>query len=158
VRLRLTIPDKPSWGATTWIWTAEVFSMNVRAQATGMASQTQNIGNSVVQQFFPALLNSAGFYCFYMFMGVNMLLAVFVWYCIPETKGVPLEEMDELFGGVNHVYGGAELMEMGKYRGARRTADREADRESDPVMPLDAIPAALEALRAEERGGAPPGR
>jgi Sugar (and other) transporter len=160
--------------------------MNVRAQATGMASQTQNIGNSVVQQFFPALLNSAGFYCFYMFMGVNMLLAVFVWYCIPETKGVPLEEMDELFGGVNHVYGGAELMEMGKYRGARRAADRESyreshrqshresyrephresrreshreshresDRESDPVMPLDAIPAALEALRAEERSGA----
>jgi len=28
---------KPSWGATTWIWTAEVFSMNVRAQAVGMS-------------------------------------------------------------------------------------------------------------------------
>ena len=32
---------KPSWGATTWIWTSEIFSMNVRAQAVGMASQTQ---------------------------------------------------------------------------------------------------------------------
>jgi Sugar (and other) transporter len=26
---------KPSWGATTWVWTSEVFSMNVRAQAVG---------------------------------------------------------------------------------------------------------------------------
>jgi hypothetical protein len=26
---------KPSWGATTWIWTAEIFSMNVRSQAVG---------------------------------------------------------------------------------------------------------------------------
>ena len=32
---------KPSWGATVWIWTSEIFSMNVRAQAVGMASQTQ---------------------------------------------------------------------------------------------------------------------
>lgn len=34
---------KPSWGATVWMWTAEVFSMNVRAQAVGMCSQMQNV-------------------------------------------------------------------------------------------------------------------
>jgi hypothetical protein len=38
---RANCVDKPSWGATTWIWTSEVFSMNVRATATGIASQTQ---------------------------------------------------------------------------------------------------------------------
>lgn len=48
---------KPSWGATVWIWTSEVFSMNVRAQAVGMASQTQNVANAIVQQFFPTFLN-----------------------------------------------------------------------------------------------------
>jgi hypothetical protein len=47
---------KPSWGATVWIWTSEVFSMNIRAQAVGMASQTQNIANLVVNQFFPTFL------------------------------------------------------------------------------------------------------
>jgi sugar porter (SP) family MFS transporter len=48
---------KPTWGATIWIWTSEVFSMNVRAQAVGMASQTQNVANLIVQQFFPTFLN-----------------------------------------------------------------------------------------------------
>ena len=48
---------KPSWGATVWIWTSEVFSMNVRAQAVGMASQTQNVANAIVQQFFPTFLD-----------------------------------------------------------------------------------------------------
>lgn len=48
---------KPSWGATIWIWTSEVFSMNVRAQAVGMATQTQNVANLIVQQFFPTFLN-----------------------------------------------------------------------------------------------------
>lgn len=47
---------KPSWGATVWIWTAEIFSMNVRAQAVGMCSQMQNVANSIMQQFFPIFL------------------------------------------------------------------------------------------------------
>ncbi|KAI9713877.1 MAG: hypothetical protein M1820_000607 [Bogoriella megaspora] len=101
---------KPSWGATVWIWTAEVFSMNVRAQAVGMASQTQNVANSIVQQFFPTFLNNCGFYAFYMFAGINFLLAVFVFFFIPETKKVPLEEIDVLFGGSNHVEKGGDLL------------------------------------------------
>jgi MFS family permease len=56
---------KPSWGATVWIWTSEVFSMNIRAQAVGMASQTQNIANLIVNQFFPTFLTvSATYYSF----------------------------------------------------------------------------------------------
>ncbi|KAK8196627.1 hypothetical protein M8818_006792 [Zalaria obscura] len=101
---------KPSWGATVWIWTSEIFSMNVRAQAVGMASQTQNIANSIVQQFFPTFLNNCGFYAFYMFAGINLLLAAFVWFFIPETKKVSLEEIDTLFGGSNHVEKGGDLM------------------------------------------------
>ena len=47
---------KPSWGATVWIWTSEVFSTNMRAQAVGMASQTRNIAKLIVDQFFPTFL------------------------------------------------------------------------------------------------------
>ncbi|PWY77343.1 general substrate transporter [Aspergillus heteromorphus CBS 117.55] len=100
---------KPSWGATVWIWTSEVFSMNVRAQAVGMASQTQNVANAIVQQFFPTFLNNCGFYAFYMFAGINFLLALFTYFFIPETKKVPLEEIDALFGGANHVTRGEDL-------------------------------------------------
>ncbi|KAF2401454.1 sugar transporter [Trichodelitschia bisporula] len=112
--LFLVGPDKPSWGATTWIWTSEIFSMNVRAQAVGMASQTQNIANVVVQQFFPTFLNRKGFYAFYMFAGINFLLAVFVWFVVPETRNVPLEEIDVLFGGVNHVERGEHIIAKGE--------------------------------------------
>ncbi|KAF4769879.1 hypothetical protein N7455_006577 [Penicillium solitum] len=101
---------KPSWGATVWIWTSEIFSMNVRAQAVGMASQTQNVANAIVQQFFPIFLDNEGFYAFYMFAGINFLLALFVWFLIPETKQVPLEEIDILFGGANHVVQGEEVL------------------------------------------------
>lgn len=84
--------------------------MNVRAQAVGMCSQTQNVANSIVQQFFPTFLNNCGFYAFYMFAGINALLAAFVWFFVPETKKVSLEEIDTLFGGTNHVESGAEIV------------------------------------------------
>lgn len=84
--------------------------MNVRAQAVGMASQTQNVANAIVQQFFPTFLDNCGFYAFYMFAGINFLLAVFVIFMIPETKQVALEEIDTLFGGSNHVEKGGDLL------------------------------------------------
>ncbi|KAK7720496.1 hypothetical protein SLS63_009838 [Diaporthe eres] len=102
---------KPSWGAVTWIWSSEIFSLNVRAQGVGMAGQTQNIANAIVQQFFPLFLEDCGFYAFYMFAGINCLLVCYVIFLIPETKGVPLEEMDKLFGGASHVQGGAMMRE-----------------------------------------------
>lgn len=93
-----------------WIWTSEIFSMNVRAQAVGMASQTQNVANTIFQQFFPIFLDHDGFYAFYFFAGINFLLAVFVFFFIPETKKVTLEEIDTLFGGANHVAQGEEVL------------------------------------------------
>lgn len=103
---------KPSWGATTWMWTSEVFSMNVRAQAVGMCSQMQNVANTIFQQFFPKFLRDTGLKCLFFFMGMNFVLAVFVWFFIPETKKVPLEEIDVLFGGANHVEKGAQVVQM----------------------------------------------
>lgn len=35
-------------------------AMNVRAQGLGMASQTQNVANSIFQQFFPTFLANCG--------------------------------------------------------------------------------------------------
>lgn len=93
-----------------WIWTSEVFSMNVRAQAVGMASQTQNVANAIVQQFFPTFLDHKGFYCFFLFFAVNICLALFVYFFIPETRKIALEEIDVLFGGSNHVEKGGDLL------------------------------------------------
>lgn len=45
-----------------------------------------------------------------MFAGINVLLAIFVYFFIPETKNVMLEEMDARFGGTNHVEKGGDIM------------------------------------------------
>ncbi|RSL86086.1 hypothetical protein CEP52_015934 [Fusarium oligoseptatum] len=86
---------KPSWGATVWMWTAEVFSMNIRAQAVGMCSQMQNRDSSVSSSSWPS----------------TFCLAAYVYFFIPETKQVPLEEIDTLFGGASHAAKGGDMLE-----------------------------------------------
>jgi sugar porter (SP) family MFS transporter len=135
---------KPSWGATTWIWTAEVFSMNVRAQAVGMASQTQNVANSIFQQFFPIFLENCGFSTFYFFFAINAVLAVFVHFMIPETRRVSLEEMDVLFGGADHVEKGADLLhvEDAHHAAVGDNAPREIKGSSIEANEIEVSPAA----------------
>lgn len=117
---------KPSWGATTWIWTSEVFSMNVRAQAVGMCSQTQNVAQAIFNQFFPLFLTNKGLKVFFFFMSINVCLAVFVYFLIPETKQVPLEEIDVLFGGANHVDKGAQMLGIPEAQsGAHHVAEKD---------------------------------
>jgi MFS family permease len=94
---------KPSWGATVWIWTGEIFSMNVRNQAIAISSQAQNVANVCLQQVFPIFLANEGFYAMYMFGAINVVLFAYVWFFIAETKNVSIEEMDTIFGGMNHV-------------------------------------------------------
>lgn len=117
---------KPSWGATVWIWTSEIFSMNVRAQAVGMCSQTQNVAQAIFNQFFPLFLKNEGLKCMFFFMAINIVLAAFVWWIVPETKQVPLEEIDVLFGGANHVDKGAQMLGIPEAEsGAHHVAEKD---------------------------------
>lgn len=92
------------------MWTSEVFSANVRTQAVGMASQCQNVANTIFQQFFPTFLAKTGLKCLFFFFAVNILLVVFVFFFVPETKGISLEHMDTVFGGADHTEKGAQML------------------------------------------------
>lgn len=113
--------------------------MNIRAQAVGMCSQSQNVANTIFQQFFPTFLKNTGLKCLFFFMSVNFLLVAYVWFFIPETKKVPLEEIDVLFGGANHVEKGSQLVGPGPETVARdmavgeQTSGRKQDTETREV-------------------------
>ncbi|KAI9362491.1 general substrate transporter [Zopfochytrium polystomum] len=90
---------KPSWGATVWIYTGEIFPMTVRAQAVGIASQTQNVASVAFSYLFPVMLDAWGWKTFYVFAAYNYMTALVCYFFYPETKGISLEEMDALFDG-----------------------------------------------------------
>lgn len=47
-------------------------------------------------------MGQAGYGMFFMFGSFDFLMFIFVWFFVPETKGISLEKMDELFGIVPH--------------------------------------------------------
>lgn len=46
-------------------------------------------------------MGQAGYGMFFMFGSFDLLMFVFVYFFVPETKGLSLEQMDELFGVVD---------------------------------------------------------
>jgi hypothetical protein len=45
-------------------------------------------------------------------MSTNILLVIFVWFVVPETKKISLEEIDMLFGGANHIEKGSDFLNV----------------------------------------------
>lgn len=104
VMFLFTAAYKPSWGATTWIYTSEMFPMNVRALGVAVCSNTQNIAGAILGQAFPVMFANMGFKALYVWVGCNVLLVTFVFFFCPETKNLALEDIDELFGGNTKQY------------------------------------------------------
>ena len=89
------------WGPVCWIYVSEIPTARLRGLNVAMAAATQWLFNFVVARSTPPMLNTVGAHGYgtYFFFGC-FCFAMMVWVRImlPETKGVSLERMDELFG------------------------------------------------------------
>lgn len=84
------------WGPLTWVYCAEIFPLKHRSWCLGLTTMANWVGNFLVAQFTPVLLETLGFQVFFIFaIFTAIACALAVW--LPETKGVPLEDMDSLF-------------------------------------------------------------
>ncbi|KAH8680743.1 sugar transporter [Xylariales sp. PMI_506] len=88
-----------SIGCVNWIMPSELFPPANRAKAVGIAIGTNWLSNFIVGLITPRMLASIKFGTFYFFLAFCIILFVWVYFFVPETKGVRIEEMDKLFGG-----------------------------------------------------------
>lgn len=87
----------PSWNGTPWVINSEMFDQNTRSLGQASAAASNWFWNFIISRFTPQMFAAMG-YGVYMFFALLMLLSVvFVFFLIPETKGIPLETMDRLF-------------------------------------------------------------
>jgi len=87
----------PSWNGTPWVYNSEMFDQNVRELAQAFAAANNWFWNFIVARFTPQMFDTMGYGVFMFFASLMLLSFVFVWFLLPETKGVPLEAMDRLF-------------------------------------------------------------
>ncbi|KAF1987019.1 general substrate transporter [Aulographum hederae CBS 113979] len=87
----------PSWNGTPWVINSEMFDQNTRSLGQASAAANNWFWNFIISRFTPQMFNSMGYGVYFFFASLMICSIVFVWFLIPETKGIPLEAMDRLF-------------------------------------------------------------
>ncbi len=86
-------------GAVIWVFISEIFPNRHRAEGQTLGSFTHWIFAALLTTFFPRMVTSfAPGYVFAFFAGMMVLQLVWVKTMVPETKGVPLEQIQKQLG------------------------------------------------------------
>jgi sugar porter (SP) family MFS transporter len=78
-----------------WLLMSELFPMQVRGLLTGTAVSMQWLFNATVAFLFPMAVDTLGNPTFFVFAAINIGSLIFVFACLPETKGKSLEQIEK---------------------------------------------------------------
>jgi MFS family permease len=82
-----------SWGPLGWLVPSEIFPLEVRSAAQSINVAVNMIFTFVIAQIFTAMLCHLKFGLFICFAVCVVIMSIFIYKLLPETKGVPIEEM-----------------------------------------------------------------
>jgi MFS transporter, SP family, xylose:H+ symportor len=82
-------------GAVIWVFISEIFPNRVRARGQALGSFTHWVMCAIVTWTFPVIASISGGYAFAFFAAMMVLQLLFVIFLMPETKGIPLEQIQK---------------------------------------------------------------
>nr|CAB3462189.1 unnamed protein product [Digitaria exilis] len=85
-------------GPMAWVYSSEILPLRLRGQGAGLGTAMNRVACGVVIMTFISLykaITMAG--AFYLYGAIAAAAFVFVYTCLPETRGRSLEDMEELF-------------------------------------------------------------
>ncbi|KAF9778404.1 MFS monosaccharide transporter [Thelephora terrestris] len=92
-----------TWGPVAWVVTGEIFPLNIRAKAMSLSTASNWLWNFGIGYAVPYLVNkepgSAGLQVkvFFIWGSTCAGCLLFTYFCVPETKGLSLEQIDLLY-------------------------------------------------------------
>jgi MFS family permease len=95
-----------SLGSLFWLMISEVFPLYARATCMSFVVGVQWGANFLVAASFLTILHALGMGAtFSMYGAISILVFIFVFFKVPETKGIPLEVIEkDLENGVSSRY------------------------------------------------------
>ena len=85
-------------GAVIWVFISEIFPNRVRARGQALGSFTHWIMAAAISWTFPIIAKQSGGHVFAFYAAMMLLQLVWVLRVMPETKGVPLEQIQQRLG------------------------------------------------------------
>ncbi|KAL5220262.1 hypothetical protein ABZP36_024975 [Zizania latifolia] len=87
-----------SWGPLGWLVPSEIFPLEIRSAAQSVVVVFNMAFTFIIAQIFLMMLCRLKFGLFFFFGAMEVIMTVFVYFFLPETKGIPIEEMDRIWG------------------------------------------------------------
>ncbi|KAF2474140.1 glucose transporter-like protein [Lindgomyces ingoldianus] len=114
-----------SWGPVAWVVTGELFPLKVRAKCLSMTTASNWLLNWAIAYSTPYMVDqdhaNLQSKVFFVWGSFCFVCIAFVWFMIYETKGLSLEQVDELYGIVSKAWKSKD------FRPALNFADVDAD-------------------------------
>ncbi|KAK9380002.1 quinate permease, partial [Kockiozyma suomiensis] len=86
-----------SWSGTPWCICSEIFDQNMRSLGQAFAAANNWFWTFIIARFTPQMFDKMSYGVFFFFATFQIISIFYVFFLVPETKGVPLEQMDLLF-------------------------------------------------------------
>ncbi|KAJ9210628.1 hypothetical protein DTO166G4_7771 [Paecilomyces variotii] len=117
-----------SWGPVAWVVTGELFPLKARARCLSITTATNWLLNWAIAYATPYMVNDGPGNAnlqskvFFIWGSFCLICAVFVYTCIYETKGLTLEQVDELYAKVPVAWKSAGFVPTVNYSDVRDIA------------------------------------
>ena len=83
-----------SWGPLAWLVPSEIFPLEIRSAGQSLNISVNMLCTFVIAQLFLTMLCHLKFGFFLFFASLVFVMTMFIYFFLPETKGIPLEEMN----------------------------------------------------------------
>ncbi|KAL0304087.1 UNVERIFIED_CONTAM: Hexose carrier protein HEX6 [Sesamum radiatum] len=87
-----------SWGPLGWVVTSEIFPLEVRSAAQSITVAVNLSMTFIIAQLFLAMLCHLKSGIFFFFAAWVVVMSVFVYFLLPETKNIPIEKWEKIWG------------------------------------------------------------
>ncbi|CAN6457776.1 unnamed protein product [Victoria cruziana] len=82
-----------SWGPLGWLVPSEIFPLEIRSAGQSINVSVNLLFTFVIAQAFLTMLCHFKFGLFFFFAGWVLIMTTFIFFLLPETKNIPIEEM-----------------------------------------------------------------
>ncbi|GLT40239.1 hypothetical protein SLA2020_143890 [Shorea laevis] len=86
-----------SWGPLGWLVPSEIFPLEIRSAGQSIVVAVSFLFTFIVAQTFLTMLCHFKSGIFFFFGGWVVVMTAFVYFLLPETKNVPIEQMDKVW-------------------------------------------------------------
>lgn len=97
-----------TWGPCAWVVIGELFTLRTRAKSVALCAASNWLWNWAIAYATPYMVDkdkgNLGSKVFFIWGGCNFLCFLYAWYFVYETKGLSLEQVDELYEKVPNAW------------------------------------------------------